>query len=200
MPRKSSKPATLHPKQRRFLRSFEDRCSVRSAAHAAGISPRTHYRWLSDAKYATAFEKSKLVAGDVLEAECVRRGVRGWDETVYYQGRPCGTVHRYDNKLLMFLLRCMLPERYGDRAAIPARAAAAPPAQPKVKVVYADSAQAGAQIDGEEPAGRSAVMAASAMDTPAPEASEEEIVWKTRASLRKTEAAATCLKQERLAS
>jgi hypothetical protein len=54
-------------------------------------------------------------------------------------------VRRYDNAMLMFLLRALKPEVYGARVHVPAPAAAAPPAQPKVEVAFADSAQAGGQ-------------------------------------------------------
>jgi hypothetical protein len=143
LPRKSPKVAALQPKKRKFLVAFEETCCVMSAARIAHITRKTHYHWLRhDSTYATAFEKSKLLAGDVLEAECVRRAVTGWDQTVYFEGRPCGAIHRYDNKLLMFLLRYMLPERDGNQTVIQAPRVATPvQPPPKVKLTFVNAAE-----------------------------------------------------------
>ena len=56
------------------------------------------------------------MAGDILEAEAHRRAVEGVEEPVgWYKGQAGGTVRRYSDVLLMFLLKGVLPERYKDR-------------------------------------------------------------------------------------
>jgi hypothetical protein len=167
--------------------SFPQRLSANLLYHLGGpgakIGRKTHYHWLeNDSAYAAAFKQVQMIAGDALESVAVERAVMGWTEPVYFRGEKCDEMRRYDNAMLMFLLRALKPDMYGARVHVPAPAVAAPPAQPKVEVVFVDSAQAGAQV--EEPAGRATVMAANAVD--APEVSEEEILRKMRAFLRKT--------------
>ena len=61
-------------------------------------------------------ERARIMAGDILEAEAHRRAVEGVEEPVgWYRGKPGGTVRRYSDNLLMFLLKGVLPERYKDR-------------------------------------------------------------------------------------
>ena len=36
---------------------------------------------------------------------------------MYYQGEVCGTVRKYSDTLLIFLLKGQMKERYGDRVA-----------------------------------------------------------------------------------
>jgi hypothetical protein len=54
--------------------------------------------------------KEEAIGG--LEDEAVRRAYEGWLKPVFYQGRQCGAVRRYSDKLLMFLLKGWRPERY----------------------------------------------------------------------------------------
>jgi hypothetical protein len=126
----------VNKKKQAFLSAFESCGSVTAAAKAARISRACHYLWLqTDAQYALVFGRSKMIAGDVLEDEAVRRAVEGWDEPVFYQGSKCGTVRRYDSGLLMFLLRGLKPETYGtQRIQIPAPGVAA--VESRVEVVF----------------------------------------------------------------
>jgi hypothetical protein len=76
-----------------------------------------------------------MMAADYLESQAVERATVGWLEPVFFQGKQCGTVRRYDGGLLMFLLRGMMPEKYGNKVRIQAPGVAAP-VQPKVEVVF----------------------------------------------------------------
>jgi hypothetical protein len=49
-----------------------------------------------------------------LESEARRRAVDGVDEPVFHKGRICGTVRKYSDALLMFLLRGNAPEKYKE--------------------------------------------------------------------------------------
>jgi len=65
--------------------------------------------------FAAAFREADLKATEVLEREAWRRANEGFAEPVYQHGKLVGTVQRYSDNLLMFLLRARAPERYRDR-------------------------------------------------------------------------------------
>ncbi|HEY1896732.1 MAG TPA: hypothetical protein VGG62_10690 [Terracidiphilus sp.] len=121
MPRKkkAEDPRSVHEKQKEFLAAFGDTLSVARAADLANVDRHDHYNWLRRHKsYSRAFEQAREIAGQCLEAEAVDRALSGWLEPVYYQGAVCGDVRRYDSGLTQFLLRGLLPERYGSKTEI----------------------------------------------------------------------------------
>ena len=100
-------------RQAAFLAAFRITACLSTAAQSARIGRRRHYHWLEqDPDYRLAFEQAKLEVVGELEDEAVRRACEGWLKPVFYQGRQCGTVRRYSDKLLMFLLKGWRPERY----------------------------------------------------------------------------------------
>ena len=108
-----------HPKKRAFLAAYRETGNVRLACTAAQIGRSSHYRWLNDADYAEEFEQAKKDAVDVLEAEARRRAVEGWEEPVgWYKGQAGGTVRRYSDTLLIFLLKGAAPQKYREREAV----------------------------------------------------------------------------------
>nr|NIP59005.1 hypothetical protein [Gemmatimonadota bacterium]NIR79393.1 hypothetical protein [Gemmatimonadota bacterium]NIT88066.1 hypothetical protein [Gemmatimonadota bacterium]NIU31898.1 hypothetical protein [Gemmatimonadota bacterium]NIU36517.1 hypothetical protein [Gemmatimonadota bacterium] len=88
-----------NPKQRAFLTAFRELCNIRQAAESAGISRRTHYRWMDvDQEYVQAFEAAKEDAADLLEAEAWRRAVDGVEKPVgWYKGEAGGKVREYSD-------------------------------------------------------------------------------------------------------
>lgn len=121
--------AMPHLKKRAFLAAFAELGSVTHTARAAGIRRETHYKWLhSDPEYARAFrEEATPRAADTLEAEAVRRAMQGVKRFKFYQGKPILDPetkrpyyeHDYSDVLLIFLLKGLKPERYGDRRTDP---------------------------------------------------------------------------------
>jgi hypothetical protein len=108
-----------HPKKRAFLAAYRETGNVRLACTAAQIGRSSHYRWLDDSDYAEQFEQAKKDAVDVLEAEARRRAVEGWEEPVgWYKGQAGGTVRRYSDTLLIFLLKGAAPRKYREREAV----------------------------------------------------------------------------------
>lgn len=104
-------------KQRAFIQAFCVTASVSRAAKAAQIHRQRHYSWLKeDPHYAALFDRARLEVGDALQDEAVRRAHEGVLKPVYYKGKRCGVRRVYSDGLLMFLLRRMLPEVYGERA------------------------------------------------------------------------------------
>ena len=110
-------PKIAHPYKRAFLAAFRETGNVCLACQAAGVGRSSHYRWLEqDPEYREAFDQAKEDATDVLEAEAHRRAVEGVEEPVGWdKGVAGGTVRRYSDVLLMFLLKGLRPERYRER-------------------------------------------------------------------------------------
>jgi hypothetical protein len=100
-----------------FLAAYRETGNIRLACIAAQISRSSHYRWLEQSlDYAEDFEQAKKDAVDVLEAEARRRAVEGWEEPVgWYKGQAGGTVRRYSDTLLIFLLKGAAPRKYRER-------------------------------------------------------------------------------------
>jgi hypothetical protein len=102
-----------------MIQAYAQTGHVGLAASLAGITRRTHERWMQKfPKYATAFNEAKREAGDELETECMRRAMLGVEEPVYYQGNVCGHIKRYSDGLAQFLLRGIMPERYGSKTEV----------------------------------------------------------------------------------
>ncbi len=110
-------PKIAHPYKRAFLAAFRETGNVRLACKAANVGRSSHYRWFEkDPEYRTAFDQAKEDATDVLEAEAFRRAVEGVEEpTGWYMGEPGGTVRKYSDVLLIFLLKGLRPDRYRER-------------------------------------------------------------------------------------
>lgn len=100
-----------------FLAALAATCSVTRACEAAGLGRRTVYEWReADPDFAIRWEKAKQLGAEVLEDEGVRRASEGVDEPVFYQGGECGTIRKYSDTLLIFLLKGAMPEKYRDNA------------------------------------------------------------------------------------
>lgn len=55
------------------------------------------------------------VGAGALEDEAVRRAYVGVEEPLFYQGKQCGTVRKYSDTLLIFLLKGAKPAKYRER-------------------------------------------------------------------------------------
>jgi len=101
-----------------FLAAFETSANVSAAARRAGVGRATAYRHrAADPEFRAAWDEALEVAADALEAEVRRRAVDGWDEPVYHAGEICGYIRKYDDRLLMFLMRALRPE-FRDNAPV----------------------------------------------------------------------------------
>lgn len=100
-----------------FLETLRATGNVSEAAKAAGISRSRVYQVRGESQsFAGAWDDAVSAVEDRIESEAVRRAVEGVEEPYYYQGKECGTVRKYSDALLMFLLKTRCPERYGDKA------------------------------------------------------------------------------------
>ena len=113
----SGQVAPFGRKKGAFLAAYRETGNIKLACIAAQISRSSHYRWLEQSlDYAEDFEQAKKDAVDVLEAEARRRAVEGWEEPVgWYKGQAGGTVRRYSDTLLIFLLKGAAPQKYRER-------------------------------------------------------------------------------------
>lgn len=108
-----------HPKKRAFLAAYSECCRVGEAAKLAGIDRDRHYEWLrDDSDYRDTFEATKELVCQQLEDEAVRRAREGVDEPVFYQGEECGTIRRYSDTLLIFIMKGAMPAKYRENRSI----------------------------------------------------------------------------------
>jgi len=106
-------------KKRAFLSALVETGGNRSlACKAAKIHQSTPYtkQWKEDRAFQDALELAEEMGVDYLEAEAVRRAVQGVEEPVgWHQGKAGGTITRYSDTLLIFLLKGSRPHKYADR-------------------------------------------------------------------------------------
>lgn len=89
--------------------------NISKACEVAGISRATHYLWSrEDPEYVKAVDDAMETAADVLEEEARRRAHDGVEEPVFYQGEVCGTVRKYSDTLLIFLLKAAKPQKFRE--------------------------------------------------------------------------------------
>ena len=107
-----------------FLEDFAETGNVSESARNIGIVRQTVYLWKErDATFLRAYEQAEIDATERLEQEARRRGAEGWDEPVF--GRVAkdmdgkiGTVRKYSDTLLIFLLKGRAPEKYRERGSV----------------------------------------------------------------------------------
>jgi hypothetical protein len=98
-----------------FLNLLSEGVSVCEACERAGIPRRSVYaRRNADKSFADQWDECLRMAADTLEGEADRRGRDGWSEHVYYRGQIVGQRKRYSDRMLMFRLKALKPERYKD--------------------------------------------------------------------------------------
>lgn len=92
--------------------------NVSQACRAIGISLACAYQWRKKhPDFAEAWDSAVREAVHEAEGELMRRGVHGVDEPVYQGGKLVGTVRRYSDSLLQFLVKAH-DARYKDRQSI----------------------------------------------------------------------------------
>lgn len=103
-------------RQRRFIQMLADTGSVREAAQAVGMSTQSAYRLRNSADgraFATAWDIAVQAASRRLIDLAMERAVHGSDEPVFDRdGNRVGRRIRHNDRLLMFMLRALQPERF----------------------------------------------------------------------------------------
>ena len=122
-------------KMRRFIEVLADTGQVSLAAKAVGMSRESAYKLRRSphgAAFARAWDAARHHAGGPIEDIAFERAIEGVEHNVYNEyGEVICTKRVYNDRLLMFLLRHLKPERYGPHlvdGSAPARPA--PPPEP----------------------------------------------------------------------
>lgn len=114
-PRRHRRDGFSFDRQDTFIQNLRNCGSITDAARLTGISRTAVYNLLNSPD-ADAFRDavSEALKGmDVLlEATAFERAIHGQEEIVYYEGRRVGVRWKYDNRLLMSLLRARNPLKY----------------------------------------------------------------------------------------
>ncbi|MCR9256280.1 MAG: terminase [Alphaproteobacteria bacterium] len=101
----------------RFLAVLADTGNVSAAARAAGMPRQIAYALKRDDKdFALLWDDALETATDALAQEARRRALQGVDAPHFHKGEVTGTVTKYSDALLMFLLKAHRPEIYRDGA------------------------------------------------------------------------------------
>jgi hypothetical protein len=121
-------------KQRRFIEVLADTGLVGEAAKAVGMSRESAGRLRrapDGAAFARAWDAARRHAGGLVEDIAFERAFEGVEHNVYDEnGEVVCTKRVFNDRLLMFLLRHLKPERYGGGAQPAQPAQAARTAQP----------------------------------------------------------------------
>lgn len=103
-------------KEKEFLEALSETCNVSKACEISDIARSSVYAWRTDdLEFAMRWDKALELGVEALEDEATRRAKSGVDEPVFYQGSQCGTVRKYSDTLLIFLLKGAKPEKYRER-------------------------------------------------------------------------------------
>lgn len=102
-----------------FLEILRETANVTESAAAAGVSRTCAYEHRdNDPGFAAEWDSALDEATDKLEREARRRAIDGWEEPVFHQGKECGRVRKYSDRMLEILLKAHRPEKFKERAEI----------------------------------------------------------------------------------
>ncbi|MEA3064108.1 MAG: hypothetical protein QOJ27_543 [Sphingomonadales bacterium] len=197
-PRRQRRDGFTAERQEAFLEEIGGGASGREAARRIGISPTTAYNLYNSpdgAAFRAAWDEAARVTDIVLEDTAFDRAVNGQEEPVYHKGERVGMRVKYDNKLLMQLLRARNPLKYAPLSEIEGwlrhRGIAPPPdVDAALGRLHAAEAEWGRRLPGEAApaaiADRSGACAQSVrprlVEGPSspPEAEVEDRLWTGR--------------------
>ena len=109
-------------RQRGFIEALADTGSVKAAAHRVNMTPEGAYllrRHPQAEEFRTAWEAALALGVQRLEDVAMDRALNGVEVPVYHFGAVVGTRRVYNDRLLMFLLRNRLGERFAADARNP---------------------------------------------------------------------------------
>lgn len=82
-----------------------------------------HYEWMgNDPVYVAEFRHAEESVADMLEREAIRRAAEGVEEPVWHQGQMVGSVRKFSDTLLIFLLKGHRPEKFKERVQVKSEA------------------------------------------------------------------------------
>jgi hypothetical protein len=105
----------LRQSRERFIAALRNTANVRASAQAAGVDRKTAYNWRNTSTaFAAQWDEAIEDAVDTLEAAAVKRARDGVEEPVYQGGEMVGTVTKYSDTLLIFLMKAHRPKMYRE--------------------------------------------------------------------------------------
>ncbi|ABC63541.1 hypothetical protein [Erythrobacter litoralis] len=102
-------------RQRDFIAALADTGSVEAACKAVNMSTVGAYRIRrlpEGASFRAAWDAALECGVQRLEDVAMDRALNGVEETLHYHGQEVGKRRKYNDRLLMFMLRNRAPERY----------------------------------------------------------------------------------------
>lgn len=121
VPVRSRRDGWTPARQATFIAALARTRCVVAAARASGLSFQTAYRLRArpDAgSFAAAWDRA--LAGPPLDRPLSGRAIDGVVTPITYRGRQVGERRRYDNRLAVYLLSILRPDRYAARGRSPA--------------------------------------------------------------------------------
>lgn len=116
VPRKCTRHDGWTPeRQRGFIEALADTGSVEAACRAVDMAPRGAYalrREPGAEGFRAAWQAALALGVQRIEDVAMDRALNGVPEPVYSYGKIVGTRQRYNDRLLMFMLRNRAPERF----------------------------------------------------------------------------------------
>lgn len=84
-----------------YLKELQQGGLFYKAAKAVGWTPETIglYR-KAEPEFEELCQQALKIHRELIEAEIKRRAIDGWDQPVFYQGLPCGTLRKYSDRML----------------------------------------------------------------------------------------------------
>ncbi|MGB2035631.1 MAG: hypothetical protein ACPHUP_01625 [Candidatus Puniceispirillaceae bacterium] len=113
-----SPEADAAPWRALFFEMLRKTGNVSAAARHAGRARAQLYRLRKQhTAFAALWDDALEEAADWLELEALRRAMDGTEEGRYFRGEMIGTITRYSDSLLMFLLKARRPLVFGTSQA-----------------------------------------------------------------------------------
>lgn len=113
-----AKPASLKPAKNWkeiFIQELTRIPNVAAAARKAKMGRQATYQArYNDPDFAAAWNEALEAAIENAEGELYRRAVHGTLEPIYHSGEKVGSVRRYSDTLLIFLLKAHKPDMYRE--------------------------------------------------------------------------------------
>lgn len=104
---------------KKFLQVFTREGTISKSCLKSGLRRGMFKRMLKEDEYfQEMFELAKDAYAEKLEREADRRGVKGVKDPVFYEGEICGHRKKYSDTLLMFRLKGLKPDVYGEKKTV----------------------------------------------------------------------------------
>ena len=117
VPRRERLDGWTPERQRDFIEALADTGSVTSACKTVAMSTHGVYQLRRSAgaeEFRAAWQRAVDLGVDRLEDVAMERALYGVKEPYYIQGKEVAERVRYNDRLLMFLLRNRAPDRFGE--------------------------------------------------------------------------------------